>query len=34
MEWYVVNTFSGYENSVKKALEDRIKSINLEDQFA
>ena len=25
MEWYVVNTFSGYENSVKRALEDRIK---------
>lgn len=25
MEWYVVNTFSGYENSVKRNLEDRIK---------
>ena len=25
MEWYVVHTFSGYENSVKRALEDRIK---------
>jgi transcriptional antiterminator NusG len=24
MEWYVVHTFSGYENSVKKALEERI----------
>lgn len=33
MEWYVVNTFSGYENSVKKALEDRIKNAGLEDQF-
>lgn len=34
MEWYVVNTFSGYENSVKKALEERIKANSLEDQFA
>lgn len=34
MEWYVVNTFSGYENSVKKSLEERIKSNGLEDQFA
>ncbi len=25
MEWYVVHTFSGYENSVKRALEERIK---------
>jgi len=33
MEWYVVNTFSGYENSVKKALEDRIKNAGLEEQF-
>ncbi len=34
MEWYVVNTFSGYENSVKKALEERIKANSLEDQFS
>ena len=33
MEWYVVNTFSGYENSVKKSLEERIKSNGLEAQF-
>lgn len=33
MEWYVVNTFSGYENSVKKALEDRIKNAGLQEQF-
>lgn len=33
MEWYVVNTFSGYENSVKKALEERIKNAGLEEQF-
>lgn len=33
MEWYVVNTFSGYENSVKKSLEERIKANSLEEQF-
>lgn len=32
-EWFVVNTFSGYENSVKRALEDRIKGKSFEDQF-
>ncbi len=26
MEWYVVNTFSGYENTVRNNLEDRIKA--------
>jgi transcriptional antiterminator NusG len=30
MEWYVVNTFSGYENTVKKNLEERIKTGSLE----
>ena len=34
MEWYVVNTFSGYENSVKKSLEERIKANSLGEQFA
>lgn len=33
MDWYVVNTFSGYENSVKKSLEDRIKSGAMERLF-
>ena len=33
MEWYIVNTFSGYENTVKKSLEDRIKAGSLEDCF-
>lgn len=32
-EWFVVNTFSGYENSVKRALEERIKGKPFEDQF-
>lgn len=33
MAWYIVNTFSGYENTVKRALEDRIKAAELEEHF-
>lgn len=33
MEWYVVHTFSGYENSVKRALEDRIKGKPIAEMF-
>src|SRR5690606_35034142 len=33
MEWYVVQTFSGYENSVKRAHEDRIKGTPYEEKF-
>jgi len=33
MEWYVVNTFSGYENSVKRNLEDRIKGSSVVHLF-
>lgn len=33
MEWYIVNTFSGFENTVKKSLEDRIKANSLEEDF-
>ncbi len=33
MDWYIVNTFSGYENTVKKALDDRIKAAGLEECF-
>jgi transcriptional antiterminator NusG len=33
MDWYIVNTFSGYENSVKRSLEDRIKAAALEECF-
>lgn len=32
-KWYVVNTYSGFENKAKKALEDRIRMENLGDQF-
>jgi transcriptional antiterminator NusG len=33
MDWYVVQTFSGYENTVKRALEERIKGKPFELQF-
>jgi len=33
MDWYVVNTFSGFENKAKLALLERIESLGLEDDF-
>lgn len=30
-QWYVIHTFSGYENRVKQTLEDAIKKNNLEE---
>jgi transcriptional antiterminator NusG len=33
MQWFIVNTFSGYENTVKKSLEDRIAANELEECF-
>mgnify|MGYP001000142809 CR=1 FL=1 len=33
MAWYVVHTYSGYENKAKAALEDRIKSMKKEAFF-
>ena len=32
-QWYVVHTYSGYEEKVKKALEDRIRLYKMEDYF-
>ena len=32
-KWYVVHTYSGFENKVKKSLEERIKQHALEDRF-
>ncbi len=29
--WYVIHTYSGYEDSVKRALEQRIESMNMQD---
>ena len=31
--WYVVHAFSGFENTVKKSLEERIKREGMEDHF-
>lgn len=34
MAWYVVHTYSGFENKAKLALEERIKSLKKESFFA
>ena len=31
-KWYVIQTYSGYENKVKDALQERIKQHNMEDE--
>lgn len=31
--WYVIQSYSGYENKVKKNLEQRIESMKMEDQI-
>lgn len=33
LQWYVVHAYSGFENQVKKSLEDRVKRIGLESKF-
>lgn len=33
VEWYVVHTYSGYENKAKLALEERIKNFKVTDHF-
>jgi transcriptional antiterminator NusG len=33
MKWYVVHTYSGFENKAKKSLEERIKREKLEENF-
>lgn len=30
-QWYVIHTYSGYEDSVKKSLEQRVESMNMQD---
>ena len=32
-KWYVVHTYSGYENKVKANLEKRLESMNMEDKI-
>lgn len=31
--WYVVHAYSGFENSVKRSLEERVKRAGMEDMF-
>jgi transcription termination/antitermination protein NusG len=33
LRWYVVHAYSGFENQVKRSLEDRIKRAGLEERF-
>ncbi len=33
LRWYVVHTYSGYENKVKTALEEKIKTLGLDDRI-
>jgi transcriptional antiterminator NusG len=32
-QWYVVHTYSGYENKVKANLEKRVASMGMEDKI-
>jgi transcription termination/antitermination protein NusG len=32
-KWYVIQTYSGYENKVKAALQERIRQYSMEDKF-
>lgn len=32
-DWYVIHTYSGYENKVKANLEKRVESMNMENQI-
>ncbi len=34
LRWYVVHTYSGYENKVKLALEEKAKAAGLQDKIA
>jgi transcriptional antiterminator NusG len=33
MKWYVIQTYSGYENKVKAALQERISAYKLDESF-
>ena len=33
LKWYVVHTYSGFENKAKEALEERIRLYKMEDNF-
>lgn len=32
-QWYVIHTYSGYENKVKTNLESRVQTMNMEDKI-
>ena len=32
-EWYVIHTYSGYENKVKDNIEKRVESLGIEDKI-
>ena len=32
-EWYVLHTYSGYENKVKENIEMRTESMNMQDHI-
>ena len=32
-KWFVIHTYSGYENKVKANLEKRVASMNMEDKI-
>ena len=34
MRWYVIHTYSGFENKVKSSLEQRIREHHMEDRFS
>ena len=33
LKWYIVHTYSGFENKVKKNLEERVKALGQEEYF-
>jgi len=33
IRWYVVHTYSGFENKAKQALEERVRSLGLQDRI-
>jgi len=33
-KWYVVHTYSGFENRVKRSLEERVVTFDMQDCFA
>ena len=33
LKWYIVHTYSGFENKVKKSLEERVKALGQEEFF-